>query len=86
MARGNVKRQALLLQKKMQKEKLSRSESSLQHVQVNIPEVFKSLLEPWRYKVCYGGRGSAKSWTIAIMLILRAVNIRRISDSPCISF
>ena len=73
MARGNVKRQALLLQKKMQKEKLSRSESSLQHVQVNIPEVFKSLLEPWRYKVCYGGRGSAKSWTIAIMLILRAM-------------
>lgn len=30
--------------------------------------------EDWRYKVAYGGRGSSKSWTLARMLLLKAMN------------
>lgn len=30
--------------------------------------------ENWRYKVAYGGRGSSKSWTIARILLLKAMN------------
>jgi phage terminase large subunit len=30
------------------------------------------LFEPWRFKVCWGGRGSAKSWSIALVLIILA--------------
>lgn len=33
---------------------------------------FKPLLNSARYKICYGGRGSGKSWTIAQILVLRA--------------
>lgn len=29
-------------------------------------------MQPYRYKVAYGGRGSGKSWGIAILLVLRA--------------
>jgi phage terminase large subunit len=36
-----------------------------------IPE-FDEFLEPHRYKVAYGGRGSGKSWSIATILALRA--------------
>jgi hypothetical protein len=38
----------------------------------DIPEAFAGLLQPYRYKVFYGGRGSGKSWTFATVLILRA--------------
>jgi phage terminase large subunit len=44
-------------------------------VEIAIPE--KLLFfheEAWRYKVAFGGRGSAKSWTVADALILRAVS------------
>lgn len=30
--------------------------------------------EHWRYKVAYGGRGSSKSWTIARILLLKAMH------------
>lgn len=30
--------------------------------------------EDWRYKIAYGGRGSSKSWTIARILLLQAMN------------
>ncbi|NBI43447.1 PBSX family phage terminase large subunit [[Haemophilus] felis] len=43
----------------------------------NIIPIFKPFIEPYRYKVAYGGRGSAKSWTIARLLI----EIARRSDS-----
>ncbi len=33
------------------------------------PPVFAPFLEPHRYKVCFGGRGSGKSWSIARLLI-----------------
>ena len=39
-----------------------------------IPEVFTPLLEPYRYKVMYGGRGSAKSWTVARLLVQKAAS------------
>lgn len=41
---------------------------------VAIPEMLAFLFERgrWRYKVLYGGRGGAKSWTIATVLIVMA--------------
>ena len=35
----------------------------------DLPEPFEDLLEPARYKVYYGGRGSAKSWSFATVLL-----------------
>ena len=37
------------------------------------PKVFKPLDEPYRYKVMWGGRGSAKSWSVARKLILKGM-------------
>ncbi|MFY9839239.1 MAG: PBSX family phage terminase large subunit [Xanthobacteraceae bacterium] len=39
---------------------------------VRIPEAFEPLLESHRYKIFWGGRGSAKSWTFATVLIAKA--------------
>ena len=44
---------------------------ALTNVRVDIPEAFEPLLDPYRYKVFYGGRGSAKSWSFATVLSLR---------------
>lgn len=41
---------------------------------VSIPPAFEPLLEPHRYKVFYGGRGSAKSWTFATVLVAKAAS------------
>lgn len=41
---------------------------------VAIPPAFEALLEPHRYKVFYGGRGSAKSWTYATVLVAQAAS------------
>lgn len=41
-------------------------------LEINIPEKMAPFLDPMRYKVAYGGRGSGKSWTIAQLLILKA--------------
>lgn len=41
-------------------------------VNLEFPEFAQPLFEPHRYKVLHGGRGSAKSWTVARALILRA--------------
>ena len=38
--------------------------------EIKFPKIFKPLREPKRYKVMYGGRGSAKSWTVARQLLL----------------
>lgn len=40
--------------------------------QVKLIEVFKDLFDPHRYKIYYGGRGSGKSTSIAIVLVLLA--------------
>lgn len=37
-------------------------------MQIEIAEAFLPLLNPARYKVYYGGRGSAKSWTFATII------------------
>jgi len=46
--------------------------------EVKFPKIFKPLDEPHRYKVMWGGRGSAKSWTVARKLLIRGLekNIR----------
>jgi len=41
-------------------------------LKIQIIEKFEPFMEPMRYKVAHGGRGSSKSWTIAQLLILRA--------------
>jgi len=38
-------------------------------ININVPKIFKRIIEPMRYKVFYGGRGSEKSWTVARYLI-----------------
>ena len=42
-------------------------------VRVDIPYKLKFLFDPHRIKVCYGGRGSSKSWSIARALIVKAL-------------
>lgn len=39
---------------------------------LTLPEKLQPLLEPKRYKVLYGGRGSAKSWSVARALVALA--------------
>lgn len=57
-------------------------------LQIATPRVFLPLLKPARYKGAYGGRGAAKSWFFASLLVercltepLRAVCIREIQIS-----
>jgi len=37
---------------------------------VSLPKAFKELVEPHRYKIYWGGRGSGKSWAFATALLL----------------
>jgi phage terminase large subunit len=39
---------------------------------IRFPKIYKPLDEPHRYKVLYGGRAAARSWTVSRKLILRA--------------
>lgn len=39
---------------------------------IQLPSKLKPLFEPKRYKVLWGGRGSGKSWGVAIALLIRA--------------
>ena len=39
----------------------------------NLPAWAKPLARPARYKVIHGGRGSAKTWTVATLLVLQSV-------------
>lgn len=41
--------------------------------EITIPPKFKGFAEKHRYCVCYGGRGSGKSWSIATLLVIRAL-------------
>ncbi len=52
----------------------SRSGSSRprQSLEVALPEAFRELFRPYRYKAFYGGRGSGKSHAIATALLLMA--------------
>jgi len=42
------------------------------NINLKIIKKFKPFLEPHRYKIAYGGRGSGKSWSIAQLLIVAA--------------
>jgi phage terminase large subunit len=42
-------------------------------ININVPEIFKEIIKPWRYTVYYGGRGSEKSWTVARYLIAKSL-------------
>lgn len=42
----------------------------MQQVKTKFPAIYRPLFEPHRYKIMYGGRGSAKSWSIAQALII----------------
>lgn len=44
---------------------------------IELPEIFGPLLEPNRYKIYYGGRGSAKSWSFADVLIMLSYQSRK---------
>lgn len=73
MARGNIKRQALL-RKKREKEFLAqRSDAAKHSADIFIPKIFEAWLKDCRYKVGYGGRGAGKSWSIAILLVLKSL-------------
>ena len=37
---------------------------------IDFPEAYQDLFRPHRYKVFYGGRGSAKSWSVARALLI----------------
>ena len=43
---------------------------------LDLPQVFKDLYRPCRYKVYHGGRGSGKSWSIAGVLIYFAARVK----------
>jgi len=46
----------------------------VQNLTVELPETIVSVLfKPARYKVLYGGRGSAKSWSVARALLIKGV-------------
>ena len=40
---------------------------------IEFPKAFRPLFEPKRYKVMYGGRGSAKSWSVARALLIQGM-------------
>jgi phage terminase large subunit len=44
--------------------------------QIEFPERLQFLFEPFRYKVAYGGRGSAKSWSYARALLVQGASER----------
>ena len=46
-------------------------------IRIPIPPPFLELLKPHRYKVFYGGRGGAKSWSFARGLLIKAIEKRR---------
>jgi phage terminase large subunit len=43
----------------------------IRELEIEFPKIFKPLDDPHRYKVLYGGRASAKSWSVARKLLIR---------------
>lgn len=52
------------------------TDKSVTAVNINIPEKLGQLFEPARYKVLHGGRGSAKSWSIAQIFLVDGMKDR----------
>ena len=40
----------------------------------DFPEIYAPLVEPMRYKILYGGRAAARSWTVSRLLLLMGAN------------
>lgn len=38
-------------------------------IDIQLPSAYRELLEPYRYKIYYGGRGAARSWSFARALV-----------------
>ena len=53
---------------------MSTSDSStlIQKSRVEFPRKMQALFRPRRYKILYGGRGSAKSWSVGRALLVMA--------------
>ena len=51
--------------------------SSDLNIRASFPDKCQPLLSPARYKIVHGGRGSAKSWSVARILLLRGLKSRR---------
>ena len=60
------------LRSAVSKRRWARNRATMVEAEYGMPEVFEPLLEDGRYKGAYGGRGSAKSWFFADLLITRA--------------
>ncbi len=54
-----------------------RAEEPVVQVELVHPSKFVAWMKPKRYKVAYGGRGSGKSWTVAQLLLVSALQRRR---------
>lgn len=52
---------------------LSTSQSTASNLSIDVPEPFLALYEPHRYKVYWGGRGGAKSTTVADALLVQGL-------------
>lgn len=52
------------------------NENQIRELDVRFPHKLSFLSEPARYKVAYGGRGSAKSWSFARQLLIDGLNRR----------
>ena len=46
-------------------------------INIPLPNPFKELLNSYRYKVFYGGRGAGKSWAVARALLILAMQSRK---------
>jgi len=40
-------------------------------IPARFPQKLRFLFDPYRYKIAYGGRGSTKSWSFAIALLIK---------------
>lgn len=45
-------------------------------IQIQIPKAFRFLFQPKRYKVLYGGRGGAKSQSVALALLVKGMQAK----------
>lgn len=48
----------------------------LLELRASVPPIFDEFFQPFRYKGAHGGRGSAKSWSFAQMLLDRCVKVK----------
>ena len=57
----------------------------MNEIHITLPTVFGGILDDYRFKIFYGGRGGGKSWAICIALLILATN-RRLKILCCREF